>query len=600
MPHRGHGNHEPSDLQSLRSRGHPRGPSSTRGKKVPARSGQHLVALAPKPVVGSNTFTWERAEATQCAAYTPYALSAAGPERAYFTPLLAAAVVNVAKASPPAQVLPLLDAAARALEHDESALSIRTIEYGQLMPISNPDLSQRAPPANDPSYVPATDYEEYVGTHRGKESQRMVQAPGSEGGRHYWITCFRNWIYNLTLTATLKLDDFEDDQDGSVCPDIHYAAQFTLKKRGKAHCYEASDKVNDLCIFVAVGEIHESLDAFKAWTVRNEGPNKIDAVAYQSQTLMEKIFYQYAKGQYNWPRAVAAYESDADSAAQEVLERAVDVGSRCRFNLEKRNGCMVYFVKEGGSEESEWMRVCNFLLERFEGLYNFNEDDHGWPFCKVVCRVILDLNGEGIYYLPVDQMQRSPALQGYYALDVECMIQTHVLKTTSDLDLMFTKHHALLRISTMTPDMLRCWLAEQPIPPVTSCIVRFGRQLDGAFVSGNLAFRQNKLMTHSEAGVCIVPSYFHEGILPLPKADYPYNIVIPQCHVRYLVGHLFYNHLMPKLFLNNTMQARATFAAGVMGLYASMLWDGGSGFGHGCSITWLYSPEPGTVSSCSC
>ncbi|KAL3925718.1 MAG: hypothetical protein SGPRY_003583, partial [Prymnesium sp.] len=148
---------------------------------------------------------------------------------------------------------------------------------------------------------------------------------------------------------------------------------------------------------------------------------------------------------------------------------------------------------------------------------------------------------------------------------------THVLKTVGDLDLMFTKHHALLRISTMTPDMLRCWLAEQPMPPVTSCIVRFGRQLDGAFVSGNLAFQGDKLMTHEEAGVCIVPSYFQEGVVPLPKCDYPYNIVIPHCHVRYLVGHLFYNCLMPKLFLNNTMQAKAVFAAGIMGLYASNL-----------------------------
>ncbi|KAL3912742.1 MAG: hypothetical protein SGPRY_008232 [Prymnesium sp.] len=49
-----------------------------------------------------------------------------------------------------------------------------------------------------------------------------------------------------------------------------------------------------------------------------------------------------------------------------------------------------------------------------------------------------------------------------------------------------------------------------------------------------------------------------------------------------------------KLFLNNTMQARAVFAAGVMGLYASKLWGGESGFGHGCPITWAYSLEPNT------
>lgn len=104
----------------------------------------------------------------------------------------------------------------------------------------------------------------------------------------------------------------------------------------------------------------------------------------------------------------------------------------------------------------------------FAGIYNFSEDGYGSPFCKVICHVLLAEEGEGVYWLPVDQIQRSSNLSRYRALDVECVIQTHVLRTVGDLDLMFTKHHVLLRISTMTPDMLRCWLAKQPIPPVTS------------------------------------------------------------------------------------------------------------------------------------
>lgn len=60
--------------------------------------------------------------------------------------------------------------------------------------------------------------------------------------------------------------------------------------------------------------------------------------------------------------------------------------------------------------------------------------------------------------------------------------------------------------------------------------MRFGRQLDDTFVSGNLAFKENKLMmlTHDETGVCIVPSYFLESVLPLFKSDFPYNSVIPE------------------------------------------------------------------------
>lgn len=39
----------------------------------------------------------------------------------------------------------------------------------------------------------------------------------------------------------------------------------------------------------------------------------------------------------------------------------MDVGSRCRFNMEERNWRMAFFVKEAGNE-ADWMRVCNFVL----------------------------------------------------------------------------------------------------------------------------------------------------------------------------------------------------------------------------------------------
>jgi hypothetical protein len=56
------------------------------------------------------------------------------------------------------------------------------------------------------------------------------------------------------------------------------------------------------------------------------------------------------------------------------------------------------------------------------------------------------------------------------------------------------------------------------------------------------------LLNHDAAKVAVVPQYFKDSILPLPKTDYPRNIIIPQCHVRYVIGINFWTNLMPKFF----------------------------------------------------
>ena len=92
-----------------------------------------------------------------------------------------------------------------------------------------------------------------------------------------------------------------------------------------------------------------------------------------------------------------------------------------------------------------------------------------------------------------------------------------------------------------------------------------------------------------------MPQYFKDSILPVPKEDYPSNIIIPMCHVRYTIYVNFWQNLMPQFFCNNTMVAKATFAHFVMGLYSTKIWGGQCGFGHGMPFAWVYSTEPNTV-----
>lgn len=46
---------------------------------------------------------------------------------------------------------------------------------------------------------------------------------------------------------------------------------------------------------------------------------------------------------------------------------------------------------------------------------------------------------------------------------------------------------------------------------------------------------------------------------------------------------------MPSFFCNNLLPAKAVFAHFVMGLYATKIWGGQTGFGHGTPFAWIYS-----------
>jgi hypothetical protein len=121
-----------------------------------------------------------------------------------------------------------------------------------------------------------------------------------------------------------------------------------------------------------------------------------------------------------------------------------------------------------------------------------------------------------------------------------------------------------------------------------------GRQLKDHFVTGNLCFKNDILLTPREAHYGIVPALFKDSFLPVNRSEFPRNIIIPQCHVRYVIGVNFWTHLMPKFFNHNVMPAKASFAHFVMGMYATKIWDGQCGIGSGCPWAWCYSSEPST------
>ena len=556
--------------------------------------GQTCVSGAPTEAHG---FSFERAAKVQCVQNIQYAISADSEESAYFAPLAAEAIRKASSLASPAPISPLLTACATALpatltgqDLDEIFKTI-SIKYGQLQPCSNPDLRLRDEEKQSHGYVPESHYEMFKAPdHRDASKQRsMVQAPLCEGGGYYFVSNARAWPWTCALTGKIDLGfDFHVDKDGNdVLPgEVQYAWQLNVSKRSKAHIYDAAtQKDRDYVISVSVGEINASTNNFVAW--KTQQAPALMFVQLEDKDLMHKLFWQQNESGHHWPR-------------WQELDEVPRVGRSekpsVKYQLIEKDGCMALLNEPKGDYEPYYQNVCNFILLKLDRLLQFCEEEGGMGYVQIMCRQIINEDGAGIYLLTSEDSVRTPCLDGYWAIDVEVLVQTGNLRTTADVKKLFQSAYLLLHANIMTPDMLSCWITEQEMPRVTSCIVRFGRQLDDTWVSGNIAWREKKLLEHDEAFVAVIPQHFRESLLPMTKADYPRNIVIPQCHVRYTVLVNFWTNLMPAFFQNNTMPAKAVFALGVMGLYATKFWGGQAGFGHGFPFGWIFSTEPNTAS----
>lgn len=480
-----------------------RGSRSDTGHDHPnyGQYGDHCVGGEP---VANAGFTWKRAEQIQCVKGVRYTMSAEGGEREYFTQLLDDVIAAADKAPPQSS---LLRAAAQALaDHPspEDVLEIATIEYAQLKPVAQPDLSDRN---EDADYVPEDCYEMYTAPGAsGAKDIVMVQAPVSEGGRHYEVLNQRSWPWSVVIVARLKIDFLQDKNGEATDPgEIDHAVCVQMSKVGKEHRY-ASTNDQTIGIKISVGEINASTANFVPWKL-SDGPPVQKCIMIVDPELLPKLFYQCNKKGAHWPKPRAPVP-DTQTLGARISQR---------WMLESRGGSMCYYhVDHKDSENTQWVPTCNFELVNVEAIFQFIEADCGDPYAKVICRQVLDPRGEGTIRLRSEDSNRSPNTHGAMDLEVEVLVQLGKLRSNADVKDLFYKHYPTLVVTTMTPDMIACWMAEQSLPEVTKCIVRFGRQPDGAFVSGNLVFDRGALHSLEAKLVEIVPAYFNNSILPVP------------------------------------------------------------------------------------
>ena len=206
------------DLQARRA-ANPGPRSASRGPYQPKAHGN---VVAPMPADNA-TFSWELVAARQCVSGEKYTVPDECEERDHFTKY-AANVLGCVKdgtAHKTELMQKISEVVASLNSGDQEAylkefMRLKYIEYAQLKKqIYLPNLTGRAPPADDPEYQPVEMFESFdvVETVTARYAKpktvikKMVQAPASQGGWYAEVASTRGLMYKVALEFDVTFDE---------------------------------------------------------------------------------------------------------------------------------------------------------------------------------------------------------------------------------------------------------------------------------------------------------------------------------------------------------------------------------------------------------
>lgn len=321
----------------------------------------------------------------------------------------------------------------------------------------------------------------------------------------------------------------------------------------------------------------------------------------------------------SWPKPLSrprrTEDDDEEIQVDELLDQLGQSGASARYTFDNIDGCFSYQFKRG-KDEPVWVRVCNFELVELKTLYIFRDQKAGPPTQRVLVRRLVNPSGHGTMRVTPEGDGIIQNLSTEKYLEVEVLMTAQTYKTPDQVRSVFATAHGTLAADCLTPEMLNVWISGQIIEKGAALdtqmmVSYFGRQFDSeTFVAGNcavsldvvwyesgrhdFAITSAKFQSLADAGVAVMPKHFLDALVPMGVREFPRMMIIEQPWVRYAVFMNLWTYSMPEVFQNNTMAAKAVFAAGVMGLYAGKIWDGDHGVIGGMPFVWAYSPEHNT------
>jgi hypothetical protein len=256
-------------------------------------------------------------------------------------------------------------------------------------------------------------------------------------------------------------------------------------------------------------------------------------------------------------------------------------------NVEDR----ICWLRPRPKKEGVWEPLANFAIDEVLAIYEF-EDRDLIPWMRLKVHAVFG-DGETLCAKPEQPLKIADGFDGL--LEAEVVVPYDV--EDKQVSGYFSKVSSyLLCHKTMKAEHLIALFDTMSKPGVTQVVTTFGRQdASDLFVMGNCCFKRGAILSHEEAGVGLLPHIFNskDAVLKWPLKTWPKILRVPQAWVRYTFLTDFWRQILPGQFLNNTLQAKATFALGVMHLQCSKFWAG-QAIGSMVATGWLKSTAPNT------
>ena len=281
----------------------------------------------------------------------------------------------------------------------------------------------------------------------------------------------------------------------------------------------------------------------KPWVSHYNGLN-LDSLKFRAPKLQDELFHhkkwlgrvdarerrrsgnlleRRGRPASNPPQEHGPHWSDARDDANEAT---------CQHAFEFKNvGSEMCIVKNATN-----VLVTNFAFVKIVRHQTWVEEAKGRSAIDVLL-VRITGPGQNSYYIPISatEEKRRVRLSDAASVDVEVAIERASLKFDHQVLGLFTANYAPLDAHSVTRPMLLSLLAQMPPADYfEEIIVRYGKQAGGIWVMSNLAFQDNVVMSHQDAGYSVNVQHFAEHkYYPWPADRHPRIMHIPFDHVRY-------------------------------------------------------------------
>lgn len=356
----------------------------------------------------------------------------------------------------------------------------------------------------------------------------------AQGGKHYKFLDVRAWPYSGVLSFHVELADYDKDMNGDdALGTIQYAMEIGFGRRAKGHVYSSGTYSMGIgCIKLSVGEISIVSRSLSPWTMglsSEDGTTELKCVYFYDKHLCNTLFVQSS-----WPLLEG---SGSDPLLDSLLDSHHATTLKYTFTVDE-GGRLALDVKDG-------YVVANFHVHKYLATYNFVEEGTS-PVHMLLCRLALN-KGDDVCYLSAVNTDRNPDLSDAKYLDVEVVVDVATIDRNCAVKDLFQKAHALLE-TCMTPEQLGCLIMSFDKPKPLCAINQLGKQSNGLFVAGNMAYGGGQMFRLSESSFHILPRYFENLSTPLHRTEFSRHMWIPFDHVRYVTGVKTWLGTMPKMF----------------------------------------------------